>query len=98
MDSLCIDANCWKTETKFNIVCKLRGRLCRGWWYSSGCGKELIYSEDLNSSRGRKTAGKKLVRGRVEDVIKKKTGGRQTRKKFAALHIRRGLGGFIYDL
>lgn len=87
-----------RQKLSFKIVCKLCGRLCRGWWHSSGWGKELIYSEDLNNSRGGRTAGKKFVRGRVEDVTKKKTGRRQTRKTIGALHIRRGLGGFIYDL
>lgn len=87
-----------REKRSFKILCKLRGRLCRGGWYSSGCGKELIYTEDLNNSGGGKTAGKTFVRGRGEDVIKKTTGGRQTRKIFAALHIKRGLGGFLYDL
>lgn len=36
------------------------------WSHSSSGGKELIYSEDLNNSRGEKTAGKKFERGKVE--------------------------------
>lgn len=42
------------------FLCEFCGRLCKGWWGSSGCGKELIYSEGLNNFRREKTARKNL--------------------------------------
>lgn len=44
---------------KFQNCVSYLGGFGEKWWYRSGYGKELIYSEDLNNFRREKTTGEK---------------------------------------
>lgn len=56
------------------IVCKFCGRLHKGWWGHSSCGKELFYSEDLNSFRREKAAGKNLYVAEMRALKRRRLG------------------------